>query len=157
MKKIFLGIVLTFLLIFTSCSKNKENDEVIINGEKSNIEELNNKYKSKTDNDYFYNIYVISNNDGIIKFAMESPSEYFIRVILVFSINEPRTSDVLEDYEIKTSKDAISSSDLEAGDVLICYSNHGVETDPIYMYVEDLYYLGYKTDKDIKIIIPMNS
>ena len=151
MRKLFYVIFLSFIFIISSCSKSKsDKEEVIINGEKSNISELNNKYNSKTYNDYFYALYVIDNVDNHIILAMNGTGSYYLRVILVF-LNDGQSTTSDTDFMIKTSKDEINSNKLQINDVLICYSNRGVETDPAYIYVNDLYYLGYKTDKEIKL------
>ncbi len=153
MKKMLLLILLFPVFLLCSCSNNStNNDTVLINGENSNIKELNNIYNSKTEEDYFYNLYVLENNNGIIRYAIGGTDSHYCEAILKFTSDEKTIhSNITSEYIIKTSDSTINPNELEKNDVLICYSNHIAESDPCFVYVNSLYYLGYKTEKIIEI------
>ena len=152
MKKMLFLILLFPVFLLCSCSNNSTNNTVLINGENSNIKELNNIYNSKTEGDYFYNLYVLENNNGIIRYAIKWTDSLYSEAILKFTSDEKTIhSNITSEYIIKTSDSTINPNELEKNDVLICYSNHIAETDPCFVYVNSLYYLGYKTENIIEI------
>lgn len=153
MKKMLFLILLFPAFLLCSCSNNNtKNDIVVINGENSNIIELNNIYNSKTEEDYFCNLYVLENNNGIIRYAIKWTDSDYGEAILNFKSDEKTIySNRTSEYIIKTSDSTINPNELEKNDVLICYTNNIAETDPCFVYVNSLYYLGYKTEKIIEI------
>ena len=153
MKKMLFLILLFPVFLLCSCSNNNtKNDIVVINGENSNVKELNNIYNSKTEDDYFFNLYVLENNNGIIRYAIKWTDSDYGEAILNFKSDEKTIySNRTSEYIIKTSDSTINPNELEKNDVLICYSNNIAETDPCFVCVNSLYYLGYKTETIIEI------
>ena len=152
MKKMLFLILLFPVFLLCSCSNNNSNETIVINGENSNVKELNNIYNSKTEDDYFFNLYVLENNNGIIRYAIKWTDSDYGEAILNFKSDEKTIySNRTSEYIIKTSDSTINPNELEKNDVLICYSNNIAETDPCFVYVNSLYYLGYKTEKIIEI------
>lgn len=106
----------------------------------------------------FTTLYVVENNNNIIKYVediyehtLSKPVPYFSAVELHFSngINSRYSSD----YNIIGFKNKIiSPNELKYGDILICHHDRSSEkyTLPIYMNVYNLFYVNLSTNQNIE-------
>lgn len=149
MKKIIIALTLFAAMIgLTSCSNNQKEDKVLINGNESNIVELNNLYLESDDN-------VKNNNFITLVYQKDSIcSNYFMVdscIDLYSDIEvEVEACDLIkyDSDKIKTNDGYISEDSLEDNDVLILYTinNEILSTYPVKLVVESLYKLDVKAN-----------
>ena len=149
MKKIIIALTLFSTMIgLTSCSNNQKEDEVLINGNKSSIVELNNLYLKSDDNVKTNNfITLVYQKDSICSnyFMVDSSIDLYSDIEV-----EVEACDLIkyDSDKIKTNDGYISEDSLEDNDVLILYTinNEILSTYPVKLVVESLYKLDVKAN-----------
>ncbi len=139
---------------------NGEYDECILNViTKDKIKSIEDVYQM----DDYYNfevLYVIENNDGIVRYVYDGYKNDISKPIPWFE--EPRLylkeevwNDESSEYEILTFKDnTISPKELKYGDVIICHynMNHSyIYLNPCQWKVYNLFYTGITTNQEILV------